>query len=138
MISFDTNILIYFFEGNVEFDDHSHRVLARGGAEGMTLSELVRYELLSGIALTTPDRLPAMELALEELGAVFAKIEKSTSRLAAHLTAQYGRKVKGFDAIHIASAIENGATEFWTNDQSLVGAGVTEVAVRALSEASSI
>ncbi len=133
MISLDSNVLIYFLEGNKKFYDQSRKVIQRAASEGATISELVRHEILSGVALNTPDRLPEMESALNELGnLVFADATKSTSLLAARLTAQYGRKVKGYDAIHLASAIERGATEFWTNDQQLIEVGVTEISIRSL------
>ncbi len=133
MISFDSNVLIYFIDGSAEWSFSAENVLRKAAAQGAVVSELLRQEVLTGVILEYPQVYDKSVALLESLVAVeFATVDRSITERALRLTGKYGRKVARYDAIQIATAIENGATEFWTNDQKLVAAGITEISVCSL------
>lgn len=133
MISFDSNVLIYFIDGSEKWRLPAEQVLKKAAAEGAVVSELIRQEVLTGVVLECPQIYDKTAELLESLVAVkYVGVDKRITNKAIKLTGKYGRKVVRYDAIHLASAIENGATEFITNDQQLIAVGVTEIAVRSL------
>lgn len=135
MISFDSNILIYFIDGSDKWSEPAEKVLKKASTEGAVVSELIRQEVLTGVILQYPQIYNRSAALLESLVAVeYAQVDRKATNRALKLTRKYGRKVKGYDAIHLASAIENGATEFWTNDQQMVAAGVSEISVCSLQD----
>lgn len=133
VISFDTNILIYYIEKNQEWFEAAKKVLKMGEDRGAIISELVRFEVLRGVAMKVPSVLDKTEQYLGELiGIKFAGIDAKTVSKAINITKQFDGSVTSFDALHIAHAITHGATEFWTNDQRLVSMGIDEIKICSL------
>lgn len=133
VIAYDTNILIYVFEGGGPWEKAAQEMVTRGEQEGAVLSVLAWQELVTGATLQGAAREAYMVEALSKLGATkFAPVTMAICRRAVGLTGTYGKRLYGYDAIHLATALENGAETFITNDKALLGAGVREIEIRGL------
>jgi predicted nucleic acid-binding protein len=132
MISYDTNVLIYALESNNEFAASARKILFRGEAVGAVLSMVVKQELFTGMVLmgkNTSETLQAVQLLKSTK---FVPVDDEIVSVAVELTKKYGRKCINYDALILATAIVKGATEFYTNDNTLCRAGITEIHVRSL------
>lgn len=129
MISYDTNVLIYALETSDDIGLQAQSIVSRGESEGATLSIIVKQELLTGALLRGVDT-GNIDLALASLGATtFRDVDESVVDKALELTKKYGRKCMQNDAIIIATAILAGARVFYTNDDQLLRAGITEIRI---------
>ena len=54
------------------------------------------------------------------------------SKRAVSLTKRYGKQVYGYDAIHLATAIEHKVTCFIANDKKLLGLTLKELELRGV------
>jgi predicted nucleic acid-binding protein len=130
----DANILIYFIEGNAEFQAMVARVFAEADARGAVLvtSEMSIAECLHGPFKRGDAPLVETYRAFfkdEELIAL-APIVVPVLDLAAQVGADLG--LKTVDAIHVASAMSAGCDALLTNDR---GMRATEpLAIRQLSQ----
>ncbi len=136
MISYDTNVLMYALEGHSQFQVVAQTIVRRGEREGAILSVLVKQELLTGATLRGPKVFAQVEQALGLLAtATYISVDASIVEAAANLTLRYGRKLIGYDAIHLATAMKAGVGEFWTNDKSLTRLKLDGLKIRSLGEA---
>lgn len=115
MTGVDSNVFIYVLEDNNDFSKNAKQTLIQIAHSGDTLcvSVLVITEILSGTS--SPK-------ALEFLKACSATIYDMTEEIATMAGSLRRRNVslKTPDAIHIATALVEGATSFVTNDQKLL------------------
>ncbi len=124
MIAYDSNVLIYYLENNPAFADAAEDVIKRGHTQGTVLSVLVMQETLNGFALLGEKELGNAKQALEELkSTIFIDVTQPIIEQAVRLTTLFGRKVMDYDAIHLATALENDVSEFYTNDHELIKIG---------------
>jgi predicted nucleic acid-binding protein len=132
MVAYDTNILIYALEGRGPWAAAAQDLVRQGENDGAVLSVLARQELMTGAVLRggTADKL--VEVLSELRATEFAPVTEAVCDRAVALTESYGKKLYGYDAIHIATAIERGAEAFVTNDKALLGLNITELQVRGL------
>ncbi|MEK6813432.1 MAG: PIN domain-containing protein, partial [Nitrospirota bacterium] len=117
----DTSLFIYHFEAHPAYVPLTRSILdgvATGARRGIA-SELVLLELL-----VKPFRLDREDLAdqYEVFLAHFPNLEirpvgRNVARTAARIRANHGFAAP--DAIHLANAVENGATIFVCNDKRL-------------------
>jgi predicted nucleic acid-binding protein len=132
LIAYDTNILIYALEGTSSWSKAAQSIVQRGEQEGAVLSVLAWQELLTGVVLHEGDSVELVA-TLRDLGATkFVPVNLGICERAVNLTKRYGRAVYGYDAIHIATAIENKAEVFITNDKMLTNLRLDEIAIQAL------
>ena len=132
MIAYDTNILIYALEGTSSWSNAAQSIVQKGEHEGAVLSVLAWQELLTGVVLHEDDS-AELKAVLQDLGATkFMPVNLSICERALNLTKRYGRAVYGYDAIHIATAIENKAEVFITNDKMLTNLRLDEIAIQGL------
>lgn len=134
MIAYDTNILIYAFEGTGPWTAAAQEVVRQGERDGAVLSVLAWQELLTGAVLRgygTDERLQA---SLRDLTTTrFVPVTQEICKRAVLLTARYGNQVYGYAAIHLATALTHGATAFITNDKALLSTfSVDDLEIRAL------
>lgn len=123
MIAYDTNVLIYFLESNAEFQQRAERIIR--DPRGALLSVLITQEVLTGYACFG-DTITLQRAAyfLENLPrTTYVSVTATIIDKAVELTREYGRKLRGYDAIHLATALENGVEAFYTNDQELLALG---------------
>ncbi|MES2970726.1 MAG: type II toxin-antitoxin system VapC family toxin [Patescibacteria group bacterium] len=133
MISYDANVLIYAFESDTKWSGQSRRIVSSGEQETAALSVLIKQEVLTGAALQGKAVARKMRDILQHFeNTKFVPVTLAIVERAVELTAKYGRQLKGYDAIHLAAAIEHGATVFYTNDQTMLELGVTEIVVKSL------
>jgi predicted nucleic acid-binding protein len=132
VIAYDTNILIYALEGTSSWSKAAQSIVQKGEHEGAVLSVLAWQELLTGVVLQEGD--PAELVAvLRDLGVTkFVPVNLGICERAVNLTRRYGRAVYGYDAIHVATAIENKAEVFITNDKMLTNLRIDEIDIRGL------
>ncbi len=124
MIAFDSNVLIYYLEAHSEFGPAARSVLGKASRKGAVVSALLVQEVLSGFALSGPKNLQLAQQAIAAMDNV--KFIPATSEIcskAAELTGRYGKNIYGYDAIHLATAINSAAKEFYTNDHTLIKIG---------------
>lgn len=121
MIYFDTNVLVYYLEDHPEFGAASKAIILKNSKNLVILSELVRQEVLGGAALHSQSELNSAAQAIEQLdNCRFLPVTKEVSLKAVELTLRHGRKVIGYDAIHLATALLNNVDVFYTNDRDLL------------------
>ncbi len=133
MIAYDTNILIYAFEGTSAWSKAAQTIVQQGEHEGAVLSVLAWQELVAGLVLQDSDLDKKLIDVLSDFSATrFVPVTLAICERATLLTKQYGKKMYGYDAIHIATAIEYKATSFVTNDKTLIELGVKELPIRSL------
>lgn len=119
MIAFDTNIAIYALNGHPEYAEESIAVIGKASRSGGCVSILLLTELLSYPKLTDKRYLQKAEEFVQSLANLdIAAIDEEISRYAAALMRQY-EVLRLADALHVASAVLRGASEFWTNDRKL-------------------
>jgi predicted nucleic acid-binding protein len=70
---------------------------------------------------------------LSNLGATkFVPVSLPICERAITLTRRFGKQVYGYDAIHLATALEHRATAFVTNDKALLGVHIDGLDIRGL------
>jgi predicted nucleic acid-binding protein len=122
MIAYDTNILVYALEGTSEFAVAAQAVVETGEQDVAVLSVLAWQELMTGAALKDGGLDDAAAKALRDFGATkFVPVTLKICERAVGLTKSFGKKIYGYDAIHLATALEHKASEFVTNDKMLLG-----------------
>lgn len=131
MISYDSNVLIYFLESHPEFGAAAKDVIIQNSKDGVVLSMLVKQEVLTGFALRNTAYVEVVGRLFDSLeNTRFMAVTDDIIREAVRLTSKYGRKVIGYDAIHIATAILGGSAVFYTNDQQLFDAKIDEILIK--------
>src|SRR5438105_4520644 len=116
MIAYDTNVLIYALEGTSPWARAAQAVVQQGERDGAVLSVLAWQELMTG-AMRKDDGLEStVAKVLRDLGATrFVPVSQTICERAVALTKRYGKQVYGYDAIHLATALEHKAIVFVTN-----------------------
>lgn len=122
-VYFDTNIFIYAFEGYPKYSQLIQTLFAANDQERyttftseLTLAELLVKPLADNNKLlvdTYLNTLPSTQ------GLNLLPISRAVLIAAAKLRATIGSQVKLPDAIHLASALEQGCSTFVTNDKRL-------------------
>jgi predicted nucleic acid-binding protein len=124
MIAYDSNVLIYYLESHAEFGKASKHIITEHAKQGVALSALVQQEVLTGFALRSQSAYTTAQKALAALEhTTFIPVTEVIAQQAAELTSQYGRRLLGYDALHIATALAAEVTEFYTNDLELLSIG---------------
>lgn len=133
MIAYDTNILIYALEGTSSWASAAQTVVQQGERDGAVLSVLAWQELMTGAVLRGGGLDGKVEMLLTELSATrFIPVTKTICERAVSLTKRYGKQVYGYDAIHLATALEHKAEVFITNDKALLTLQVDGLQIRGL------
>lgn len=133
MIAYDTNILIYALEGTCEWASAAQAIVHQGERDGAVLSVLAWQELMTGALLRGNGLESTVDKALADLGATkFVPVFLSICERAVTLTRHYGKQVYGYDAIHLATALEHRATAFVTNDKALLSVHLDGLTIRGL------
>jgi len=133
MIAYDTNILIYALEGTSTWSKAAQLIVQQGEHEGAVLSILAWQELMTGAALRGSDLDKKLSSILHDLGTTrFVPVTLAICERAVALTKHYGKQLYGYDAIHIATAIEYKVDSFITNDKSLISLQLDELTIKGL------
>ncbi len=133
MIAYDTNVLIYAFEGTSLWSKAAQIIVQQGEHEGAVLSILAWQELMTGATLSGEDLDKKLISILHDLGTTrFVPVTLTICERAVALTKRYGKQVYGYDAIHIATAIEYKAEAFVTNDKALISLQLDDLTIRGL------
>lgn len=114
MVALDTNVYIYFLEKNPRFFDSAERAIKYALEKGsICVSTITLMEIASGVS-------KSMEI-VDFFASPQFEVHNFTIPLAILAgELRYDHKsLKAADAIHIATALDNKATEFITNDERL-------------------
>jgi predicted nucleic acid-binding protein len=132
MIAYDTNVLIYALEGNSVWAEAAQAIVEEGEHNGAVLSVLAWQELLTGAVLNT-DSDGVLASLLDDLSATkFVPVTQRICAKAIELTKQYGKRLYGYDAIHLATALDYKANTYITNDRALLGIKIEGLEIRGL------
>jgi predicted nucleic acid-binding protein len=133
MIAYDTNVLIYALEGTDRWALPAQAVVEQGERDGAVLSVLAWQELLMGAVLHHNNADEVIAGVLRDMSATkFIPVTQAICERAVALTKRYGRRVYGYDAIHLATALEHKATIFITNDKALLEMQIEGLRIRGL------
>lgn len=112
----DACIVIYLIENVASLSEATKRFLTRNGDAILCVSPLVRLEVI-----VKPLRESASSLVADYEDFLAAQrwlaVDDSIFDLALRLRARHGLKTP--DALHLATAMQHGCAEFWTNDDRL-------------------
>jgi predicted nucleic acid-binding protein len=133
MIAIDANIVIYALTGNTEFAEPSKIILQRIAREGGIASVLLLSEVLS----QTDSNQPAARREVQEFlgnlrGLRRIAVSEPIAFQTAALMRDYPKKLRLGDAVHLATALEMGAKEFWTNDLALAKITTSNLKIKTL------
>ena len=114
MVALDTNVYIYFLENNPEFFTSAERAIKYAlEGDSICVPTITLMEIISGV----PDSMLIVDFFANPQFEVYdftTPLAYSAGQL------RYNHKsLKAADSIHIATAIENKATQFITNDERL-------------------
>ncbi len=132
-LAIDSNIFIYVLENNPDFCAAALAVLkdVEAGRVVGYASELVYLEVLAGSKLRAQD-ITVIHTLLETSTAAFQPITKQVLIEAARLRRLY-QSLKTPDAVHLASALAVGATQFITNDAKLLNQKIKGIELVSLT-----
>jgi predicted nucleic acid-binding protein len=119
----DTNCLIYLVEGHTRYRPALEPLIgaiAQGSILGITSELTVAEVLVKPIADRRPDAVMVYKQLLEN-GEPFSLIPISMAILELSATLRGTCPVKLADAIHLATAIDQGCAAFVTNDKGIRG-----------------
>lgn len=133
MIAYDTNILIYALEGTGEWATAAQAIVRQGEQDGAVLSVLAWQELMTGAVLRGNGMDKKLALVLRDLSTTkFVPVSRAICERAVDITKRCGKQAYGYDAIHLATALEHGSKIFVTNDKALLGVQVEGLEIRGL------
>ncbi len=120
MISLDANIIIYSLNNDPDFAKSSQAILKRAATEGAVVSTLLYTEVL---AVSDKKRVKDITMIKDFLdgllGVSYLAVTREIAQMAAKLLRENAPGLRIADAVHLATAVESGAQEFWTNDNKL-------------------
>lgn len=137
IIVLDSNILIYILDNASPFSKSAELLLKKiEGAESQVyLSTLARTEILHQPYQVSVALGEKAKQLLSSFGFIsFVEVSADITDSAAKLCAKVGTKLKNIDAIHLATALSVGATEFWTNDHALLKVKVGRIRIKSLDD----
>lgn len=115
----DTCVIIYLIEHAAPFSDQTRRFLVANDDAVLCVSPLVRLE-----AMVKPVREENKQLVADYQDFLSAQnwlsINDEIVDRALQLRARHNLKTP--DALHLATALDHGCSEFWTNDERLANA----------------
>ena len=136
MISLDANIIIYSLNNNSEFAKPSQKILEKAASEGAVVSTILYTEVLA----VSNDKFISDIVMIENfldglLGVSYMPVSTEIAQMAAKLLRENAPALRIADAIHLATAVESGADEFWTNDYKLQKIKVPNTKIKLLRAA---
>jgi len=135
----DSNILIYILDDNSPFSKPALDLLKRleNTEASVCLSTVARTEILHQPYQISAEIGEKAKRFLSSFGFIsFIEVSEDIADKAAKLSAKVGAKLKNIDSIHLATALEKGATEFWTNDHELLKVKVDGISIKSLDDVS--
>jgi predicted nucleic acid-binding protein len=133
MITYDTNILIYALEGTDVFASAAQKVITQGEQHGAVLSVLAWQELMTGAVLKGNGLDATLATILRDFSVTkFVPVTQAICERATLLTKRYGKQVYGYDAVHIATALEHNIDTFITNDKTLLHLQIEGLRIQGL------
>lgn len=135
MIAFDTNIPIYILNNHPQFCTPAKSILRMAQEQSGCASVLLVTELLQYSLFSDSRQLKIAEQFIQSMDFVdFAPVDNEIARQAAAILRAYPQ-LRLPDAIHLASAIVAGASEFWTNDRQLTSLTFENLCIKSLGSA---
>lgn len=133
----DSNILIYVLDDASPFSQSAQMLLKKLEASQDTVyvSAIARTEILHQpyqVSITVGER--AKQLIDSFSFVTFLDVSNNIADKAAELCAEVGDKLKNIDSIHLATALDAGATEFWTNDLELAKVKLDRLDIKSLGD----
>lgn len=131
MLALDSNVFIYILDKHPVFFDAARAVLDEAANETIVISTLVYTESLaklSGRVFTEARQ--ALDALCQRGRMQIVAIDVDLAVAAARLRSRY--QLKTPDAIHIATALQCGASALITNDLSLTKLTLDGLAIRGL------
>ena len=120
-------MLIYFLESHPQFGVVARDIIMSSTSKPVILSVLAYQEVLTSFALRDRDSLAVARGAIDSMYNVkFVSVSQRIATIAVELSAEYGKKLLGYDAIHIATAIDSGVDKFSTNEALVASIGNIE------------
>lgn len=113
MVALDTNIYIYFLERNPKFFSAAEQAIKYALESGpICVPTITLMEIASGLSSKEPlDFFNGHQFMVYDFTSTLAV-------LAGQLRYEH-RSIKAADAIHLATALDNGVSKFITNDERL-------------------
>lgn len=132
MIAFDSSVFIYILDKNPEFFDRAQTALRKITEEPAVISTLVYTETLAKPTGSAFNKSRALLDALcQQYRITVHPIDTGLAILAAQLRSQY-KQLRTADALHVATALQAGATSFTTNDSSLTSLPIDGLVITGL------
>lgn len=125
MIAFDSNILIYLFPPFNEFREAAQNVFKRIDRQGGICSTLVITEAAHPSLKDEAHLIPLSSLSIKVV-----PLSTDVALRAGQIKLEYS--LSNNDAIHLATALESGAKEFFTNDKRILKTKVPGLKIRGL------
>lgn len=137
MIALDSNLFIYFLAAHPEFGGSARELFVAVEQTSLNAcaSELVAYEILSHGDISDKQAGRITD-TLDQLGIVYKPVSHSVLGRAAKLRRDYS--CGAIDAIHLASALQAGATHFVTNDRGVLKKQIPGIELVPLDQAAGL
>jgi predicted nucleic acid-binding protein len=139
IVALDSNILIYVLDDDSPFSKRALDLLKRleNTGDSVYLSTIARTEILHQPYQVSEEIGEKTKQFLSGFGFIsFVSVSEDIADKAAELCAEVGAKLKNIDSIHLATALNVKATEFWTNDHELLKVKVDGISIKSLDDVS--
>jgi predicted nucleic acid-binding protein len=136
-VALDSNILIYILDDASPFSKPAQELLKRleSTEASVYLSTVARTEILHRPYQVSVEIGDKTKQFLSSFGFIsFVSVSEEIADKAAELCAKVGAKLKSIDSIHLATALDSGATEFWTNDHELLKVQIHGLVIKSLDD----